>query len=128
MLRRNLIKGILGSAFLLCGKIVHIKPSEQSLVNAILGIFTNTSSASNIGRIYLDNNPRENDIAFLTDRIFVGWSERKRYLALSGQATINEILAAQCKQDFHAGRVPSIDGWILSHTELRLFAVAYLAG
>ena len=128
MLRRDLIRGILGSTLLLCGKIAHTGPSEHSPVNAILRLFSCPASAASIGRVYLDNNPRAHDCAYLTDRIFAGWDEQKRHLALSRQTTLKEMLAAQCKQDFHAGRVSTIDGWVLSHTELRLFAVAYLAG
>lgn len=128
MLRRDLVKGILGCTLLLCGKTACSRPSGHCVVNAILGIFSNPASAANIGQIYLEKTPYERDITYLTDKIFAGWDKNKRHFALSEQATLKEMLTTQCKRDFQTAEVYSIDGWVLSRTELRLFAVAYLAG
>ena len=128
MLRRNLMKGIFAGVLLVRAGFASTGPSEHTPVNAILRLFSSPVPAGDIGRIYLENNPGEQGTAYLTDRIFAGWNRGQRHHALSRPAVLKEMLARQCRRDFHAGRVSTVDGWVLSHTELRLYAVAHLAG
>jgi len=45
---------------------------------------------------------------------------------LNSNAEVRRLVRAQIRQDFHTGAVKSVDGWILSLTETRVYALSAL--
>jgi hypothetical protein len=75
-----------------------------------------------LGRAYLAATPTERSAAELTRLLLPGQS------AGLDDDTLRDRLRAQVLDDFTAGRVTLVDGWILSLTEARQCALLALAG
>jgi hypothetical protein len=89
-------------------------------------LFARAESARRIGRVYLRQVPAEREAAvlvrFLADALTVSASALAR---LDDDAA--RRLVVRCVQaDFAAGRTASLDGWVLSVTEARLYALTAL--
>jgi hypothetical protein len=74
--------------------------------------------AAPIGQAYLQTYASEADGQLLTDLLVA------QLAAPAGD--VLEQLAAAVRDDFCAGRVVEVEGWLLARTEARLCAVAYL--
>ena len=97
--------------------------SVQPLTTRLRGLFTNTKSANAVGLRYLAAAPGEADARLLTGLI-CGTRDRYRRLMEADSGRLRELLIEQQKQDFGNGRVVTLEGWILSETEVRLCAIA----
>lgn len=78
------------------------------------------SAAQAVGREYLRCFPAEADKALLASRI-CGPGDG------DGFRLTRPWLSRQTRQDFEAGRVVELQGWVLSATEARLCALSVLA-
>ncbi len=88
-----------------------------------------TEAAARLGRVYLAAHPTELDLQRLVDGVL-----RRQDLPATADAidsTPEAVLIARARRvvvdDYLAGRVVNIDGWVLSITEARLYALAALA-
>ena len=99
-----------------------IDPIAESLAT----FFTNVESAKIVGREYLRCRPKEREIVLLVELICSFRAERHTELAKADVEKRREVLQLQHRQDFERGRVVTVHGWILSETEVRLFALAAL--
>lgn len=84
-------------------------------------IFRVRESAINLGAEYLRRAPAENDRQVL--RAALDLPPRKDF---SQGRALALRLAERHRDDFRQGEIQRIEGWILSRTELRLCALAYL--
>ena len=78
--------------------------------------FRHPNSARHVGQAYLRLNPEEADLSHLLE--ILG--------ANTAQPPLRPMLLAQLRQDFEAGRMVNVQGWMLAQTEARLCAVAAL--
>jgi hypothetical protein len=97
--------------------------SGDPLLDVLSRLFDDPDGARAVGAAYLAQAPAEADreqlLVLLTgDRVAA-----YRELAVADPAGLLERVRAQHREDFEAGRVASVAGWILSHTEARLCAV-----
>ena len=103
-------------------------PGSQagSLLNILV---PDIAAASHLGRAYLNAHPAELDPQRLVDRVL--GSLRLASGADAIDSTPKAVLIASVRRvvidDYLAGRVVDIDGWVLSVTEARLYALATLA-
>jgi hypothetical protein len=97
------------------------------LLEVLLRLFDDPKAAGVVGAAYLARAPAEADrerlLALLTGDHVAGYRE----LAAADPDALLARLRAQHRDDFAAGRVADVDGWILSLTEARLCALAALA-
>ena len=103
-------------------------PGSQAV--GLLNILVpDTAAAGRLGRAYLTAHPAELDLQRLVDGVLGP-------MRLSGGAdaidsTPEAELIARIRRlvidDYLAGRIVDIDGWVLSITEARLYALAALA-
>jgi hypothetical protein len=82
-------------------------------------------SAAHIGRAYLRMVPA--DAAGLLDLLCAPMSQALRSPAAIEGYALEDLLRTRKMDDFAAGRVVLIDGWMLSETEARLCALVALA-
>ena len=80
-------------------------------------LFTNRRSAAIVGQVYLQQHPEEANVETLLAGIDAA------HLPPAERAPLTD---RRIRADFAAGRVVTIDGWILARTEARLCALAAL--
>ena len=112
----------------ICGPGAGEVPGSQA-VGLVDILVPDTAAAGRLGRAYLTTRPGELDLQRLVDGVLGP-------LRLSGGAdaidsTPEAVLIARIRRvvidDYLAGRIVNIDGWVLSITEARLYALAALA-
>ena len=104
-------------------------PNSQT-VDLLKILVPDLAAAGRLGRVYLAAHPAELDLERLVDEVL-------RPMRLPGGADAIDsppaaVLIARVRRvvidDYLAGRIVNIDGWVLSITEARLYALAALAG
>lgn len=76
-----------------------------------------------VGAAYLEREPAERDRGVLLSHLCGQWSTAER-AAPPGDVVAH--IRRQHRNDFGAGRTVAVGGWILSHTEARIGALAAL--
>ena len=92
----------------------------------LVGLLTQRDSARVVGRAYLDRVPAESSASGLVDRIAAGLPDGRRAVRDASDGELRALLAASIRSDFEQGRVVDVDGWVLSPTEARLYALTTL--
>lgn len=82
-------------------------------------LFTDLGSPRDIGRRYLESFSQETDRAFL-ERAITGGKQPE------GVTQLRTLLAQKREDDFRAGNIAIVDGWVLSRTEARACALTVL--
>lgn len=80
--------------------------------------FGSLESARQVGRAYLHRYPEEGDLALLCDRVGAG---------LDAARGAQPDWSAVIRDEFARGETVSLNGWLLSRTEVRLCAITVLA-
>ncbi len=97
-----------------------------SLLNILISDF---AAAGRLGRAYLTAHPAELDLQRLVEDVL--GSLRLQAAAGAIDSSSEAVMIARARRvvidDYLAGRVVNIDGWVLSITEARLYALAALA-
>jgi hypothetical protein len=129
--RRQCLMGML-AAFALSSAGVfmgsqNVSPDKLASVHlALLKLLENPRDAQEIGLDYLYMlPPHERSADFLINEIFTGaavamWTPRQLRM-------IGRLVNKRMRRDFAEGAVVTVDRWILSVTEVRLYALAALA-
>lgn len=99
---------------------------SPTLVSRLSRFYSNRESARVIGRRYLDLAPSEAAPEHLMALICRS-RENSARLARANTGQLREFLLDQQRTDFARGRTVTIDGWVLSETEVRLCALAAIA-
>lgn len=76
-----------------------------------------------VGAVYLEREPAERDRTVLVTHLCGQWSAAER-AAPPGDVVAH--IRRQHRSDFGVGRTVAVGGWILSHTEARIGALAAL--
>ena len=93
------------------------------LSTKLADFFYDKESAKAVGLEYLRTVPMEGNTGKLTQLIC---SSHHEELARAGRTKLKGILLRQQREDFKAGRIVCVQGWILSETEARLCALTAL--
>ena len=97
-----------------------VRPDASDIAaRRIAGLFHDTASAAAVGRRYLARFPHERDSGFLLRSVLAGQTP-------ATDDGLRFHLARRRQRDFEAGRVVVLEGWLLSLTESRLFALVAL--
>ena len=83
----------------------------------LLDLFGRPARVQSLGRAYLASLKQPPSAAALAGAV---WQE------LDGVGTLRAQVADLVRRDFAAGRIACANGWLLSHTEARLCALAAL--
>ncbi len=126
--RRELLRA--GAVLSLAAWIPGCGPSEQAddgLFETLAGFYEDRASAAAVGRAYLEGAPEEARRDVLLDRLCGPRRSEWAALARSAPEELFAAIRSQHRSDFEAGRVASVDDWILSLTEARMCAIAALS-
>ena len=97
-----------------------------SAAERLAGLLTHRDSARVVGNAYLHGAPEEASVSHLVDRISAELPEGRRTVQEASTDELRALLAASVRSDFEEERVVKVDGWVLSPTEARLYALAAL--
>jgi len=107
--------GLGGGAWLLLSPRTNAPSAGR---DALLAPFSDPGAVGELGSSVLAAVPRWRDASRLRAELEpeLRWDE----------AGFEDRLVARVREDFAAGRVESVDGWLLSETEAKLYALAEL--
>lgn len=88
----------------------------------LLDLVPNRAAAAALGRIYLALHPDEADLGPLREHLHA----RSRAPASDG-VSLRAQIEQQLRMDYLRGDLVEVDGWLLSRTEARLYALAALS-
>ena len=88
--------------------------------------FDDPAHARTVGREYLAAHPREAGLEQLTRLLLEGRPSLADALATPASSDWRGLVRVAHREDFAEGRVVNVRGWILSHSEARMFAIAAL--
>ena len=99
---------------------------EAALERALVGLLSDPAGAAAVGRVWLAQAPGEADAARLVEDLAGPRLAEWQQLAAGGADALRPLVRARHVDDFAAGKVASVNGWVLSQTEVRLCALADL--
>ncbi len=94
----------------------------RSAAERLAGLLKHPESARPIGEAYLALAPHEASTARLVSLVAAGAAAES-----ASDSELRRLVAAGVRDDFSAGRTAEVDGWVLSLTEARLFALVALS-
>lgn len=97
--------------------VLHVTGARSGPVHLVSELH-GSRSARRLGRIYLDGVPSEASVDTVVTNL-CGMVDRHGDACL---VRVRDLIA----RDFHTGDVVTIDGWLISRTEARLFALSAL--
>jgi hypothetical protein len=103
-----------------------VKPADYPDIDVRL-LFRQPGSAAFLGRLYLQKQPEERSGTALRDLIWRECTEQEQWVARTGQQALQQVLSARQTRDFASGQTVLLDGWVVSRTEARLYALAALS-
>ena len=99
-------------------------PSDP-LVEAMLRFYRDRGAAEAVGLHYLERFPKEDDETRLVRRMAGSRVRLSEWEALAADPpAVVAALRERHREDFAAGRIVVLRGWVLSQTEARLCALA----
>lgn len=99
-----------------------IASAIPSGTKALLGALPNRAAAATLGRAYLAASPAEADPGRLLSLL-----EATLGSDASDEAALLARIDRQLRSEYIRGDLVDVDGWLLSRTEARLYALAALA-
>ncbi len=120
----SVLSGLTAAAALQgCGSPYDSKQIASHLLQAI----GDPSAAKRFGASYLRDHPNEAGIELLVKRIDAGLiAEHGQGMNIADPQLLAEYLDQQVKSEYRRCDAVRVDGWILSHTEARLYAIMAL--
>ena len=100
--------------------------SSSSSAVRLAGLFARGQSAPRIGRVYLRQAPGERDATTLVRLIADSLAVDAAALHRMDGGALRQRIERRIRQDFAESRTTSVDGWVLSVTEARLYATTAL--
>jgi hypothetical protein len=92
----------------------------------MLALFCDEKTLKEIGAVYREKMPAENDKQKLTDILLT--NAGGRHLKNTDKSAVSELLNAKTKEDFSKFNIFTLKGWVISQTEARqcaLFSLTY---
>jgi hypothetical protein len=99
------------------------KDNTQILLARLSGIYDDTTSAAVIGMAYLKEFEEEANAQRLVELICPDAEQQNRFLR-ANLMELRKLLDYQLRLDFAVGNTVRLRGWVLSRTEVRLYAIA----
>ena len=98
-------------------------PSPE-LAQELSGFYSDPAAAAAIGAAYLAITPEEEDRDLLLERLAGDSLEEWERFARRDPEALRAAVRERHREDFEAGRVVRLHGWVLTRTEARLCALA----
>jgi hypothetical protein len=126
--RREFLKGAGGAAAagLIGPALSFACARDATLERALVDLLSDPAGAAAVGREWLAQAPDEAGAARLVEALAGAQLAEWRQLAAGGADALRPLVRARHVEDFAAGKLASVRGWVLSQTEVRLCALADL--
>ena len=129
--RREFLAGVGGAAAAgLIGPGLGLVPlgcaADPGLERALVALLSDPAGSAAVGREWLAQAPGETDAEQLVEALAGERRAAWRALANGDADALRRAVRERHVEDFAAGRVTSVRGWVLSQTEARLCALAEL--
>lgn len=98
-------------------------PPVPSAMTRLRALVPQPRSAHRLGRAYLAHYPGEEGPGRLTRLILATLGLDEGAVAVRGEPELRAALATRIRDDFATAQTVMVDGWILSRTEMRLYAL-----
>ncbi len=98
-------------------------PDRASAIK-VTGLFEQLQSAAAVGAKYVEAYPIERDPSLLLHELLVRSANFEPSTA--SQSEVNRVMREQHRSDMRERRTVRLQGWLLSLTEARLYALAHL--
>ena len=98
---------------------------ENHLAHRLVKLIKQRKSAEYIGKNYLHKYPLERNCRYLLDTLVLG-NDRIILAESMTEKELKQKIKQNHVSDFTNGQTVSLQGWVLSKTECRLSALAYL--
>jgi hypothetical protein len=92
----------------------------------LVSLFAHRDSARALGRVVLRTTRMSRSVPRLVNEVARGIEGGRGTMGRASDAELRDALAKSIRQDFAEDRIVTVDGWILSITETRLYALADL--
>lgn len=126
--RRGFFASALGvAATALTAKLAFKRESTLNLstdAERLVSALSSTESAAELGRAYMETVPFDRSVDVLVERIVAVVPGGYTSVREGDERELKTLLEHEFKEDFRGGNVVIVDGWILSRTEARLYALA----
>jgi hypothetical protein len=103
-----------------------VRVVEPTAAARLASLFAHPDSARAVGVRYLADAGTGSTIDDLVDEVAAGIPGGRAAIARAGDEELREHLSSQIREEFGAGSVVDVRGWVLSATEARLYAIAAL--
>ena len=97
-----------------------------SAAERLVGLFSHRASAEAVGSAYLARVPSEAAVGRLVSMIVAELPDGRRTVIEASDDELRAILLERVRTDFEQDRIVDVEGWVLSPTEARLYALASL--
>lgn len=111
-----------GTLSLLIGVRQHARARNRAVLRLAAAV-AHSEDAHALGRVYLAGQPEETDPTVLAELVAADLDLVPYGL---DDVELHEVFLARVKQDFEEANTITLQGWILSRTELRLCGLATL--
>jgi hypothetical protein len=98
------------------------RAGDSELAKAALSMFSSQKDVRRVGMACQGRAELCLSKEALVDSIF--GTEREVFAAAPNRSQVHDWLRGRVRDDFRAGRTVTVDGWVLSDTEARLYALA----
>ena len=102
--------------------------SRGSLARRVVGLLDHGESARAVGRAFLATAATGASASELVDQIASRVARDRSTLEDANDGELRGLLVTAVRTDFERLRVVDVDGWILSSTEARVYALAAVIG
>jgi hypothetical protein len=92
----------------------------------LASLFSDRESARAVGDAYLEGVPEGPTVPELVDQVAAGVPGGRSTVEHAHASDLRRLIAMRIRADFSEGHVVDVGGWILSSTEVRLYAIAAL--
>ena len=114
--------------FFTSGCDVLVARDLRAAAEALIDTLDRRDLADEIGKNYLDAYGPEHAFESLARGLLESIGVNIEHATLVSAETLKKALSARIRDDFTRESVSIVNGWLLSETESRLCAMAYLAG
>ena len=118
-----LVAGIVGAAI---GLRLYWPGGGAREARRLADMLRHPDSAARLGRLYLNEKPREADTTLLVTLIGAARGPALPPASPTSEETLRADLEERIRNDFIYGNMVAVDGWLLSLTEARLCALVSL--
>jgi hypothetical protein len=100
--------------------LAELLPEDDAAIEAVRALIAHRAHAAQLGSAYLAGHPGEGRPALLLHHLAGPLPPRSA-------AGARDRIAARIRADYASARTVTVEGWILSRTEARLYALVALA-